>query len=111
EGHTRFDGCVWDTEMARQTGAEAYRGEAAREIIDAAIALRLTQYSDNGFRADKPVGNGGVEYRRIGRSSSREAVDSSVHQHASLGTLAERCRGRWSLSSVPRLYARHVPGG
>src|SRR5262249_42937452 len=94
EGYTRFDSCGWDTEMARQTGTEARRGEAAREIIDAAIALRLAQHSDNGFRADEPVGNGGVEHRRIGRSSSREAVDSSVHQHASLRAMAEECRGR-----------------
>ena len=80
EGHTRFDDGGWYTEMARQTGAEARRGEAAGEIIDTAVAFGFAQHGNNGFRADEPVGNGLVEHRRIGRSSGREAVDSSVHQ-------------------------------
>src|SRR5262245_56692042 len=110
KGHTRFDYDGWDTEMARQTGAETRRGEAAREIIDAAVALCLAQHRDNGFRADEPVGNGGVEDRRIGWSGGREAVDSSEHQHASLRVMAEKYRGCWSLASAHVSYARHVPG-
>src|SRR5712691_6455810 len=97
--------------MARQTGAKARRGEAASEIIDSAVALGLAQHGDNGFRADEPAGNGVVEHRRIGRSSGREAVDSSLHQHASLRVMAEECRGDWSMASAPTPTAGAPDGG
>src|SRR5262249_36525790 len=101
EWHTRFDCRCWYTKMARQTGAEARRSKATGEIIDTAVALGLAQHGNNGFWADEPTGNGVVEHCRIGRSSGREAVDSSVHQPTSLRALTEECRSHGSLASAP----------
>src|SRR5262245_66600112 len=99
KGHKRFDCGRWYTKMARQTGTEARRSEAAGEIIDTAVSLGLAQHGDNGFRVDEPVCNSVVEHRCIGWSSGREAVDSGLHQHASMRAMAEEGRGPWSMST------------
>ena len=74
-GHDQGNVAGGGTKMALEEVAERQRGEAAAEIVDAAIALGLAEDGHDAFGLDATVGDGRLDRRGVVRRGGAQPVD------------------------------------